>query len=190
MFTATSGKKESKTKDFPRLKGRAGETRHLGGALRRVWAKYASPRTPGREGLLHTQIGACLRLSVEMEDLLDCHIDCFKLPQDAADDLENKCTDFLTFYSAIAREFINRRISLFNVTMKFHYLLHICMYSKGINPRKVWCFMGEDFMHRARTMAQSACRGTHGDLQGTKLMKKYIYAMDISMRGNGAFLFK
>ena len=72
-------------------------------------------------------------------------------------------------------------LSLFNITPKNHYLAHICLAAKYINPRRAWCYAGEDMMKHIRRMGAAAARGNNPKQAGVKMMTGYIYALGFDL---------
>ena len=66
---------------------------------------------------------------------------------------------------------------LFNFTIKSHYLAHIALSSRYINPRLAWCYAGEDFMQKVKTIVASTQRGTQCHLVSKKAMQKYCQGL-------------
>jgi hypothetical protein len=52
-------------------------------------------------------------------------------------------------------------------------LLHIAMMAEFINPRQVWCFTGEDMMHKVQGLGQSCVRGVRNPRATVKMAKHY-----------------
>ena len=76
---------------------------------------------------------------------------------------------------------------MFHYTIKYHYLLHLGLLAKEINPRISWCYQGEDMMAKAKTLVQSCSRGTAvGTLVG-KVMEKYIIGLSFAVMGQAGW---
>ena len=62
---------------------------------------------------------------------------------------------------------------LFNVTIKAHYIIHIAVTAKFLNPRLAMCYSGEDYMHHMKRLVQSSVRGTKRLRFTRKCVTKY-----------------
>ena len=114
----------------PKLRGKAGEIRHLAPALLHVWKKYMSPNLE-----VHIQIKLLLQFSVEMEQLItDCRED-ISFPPAEATKFARACEHMLTLHAALANHFAEEETDLFTLTSKCHMLQHICLLARCVNPR-------------------------------------------------------
>lgn len=68
---------------------------------------------------------------------------------------------------------------LFNITQKLHFLLHSAMLAKFINPRRVWCFQGEDSMRHFQHLAKSCTKGLNSAGAGLKMVQHLRLAMHL-----------
>jgi hypothetical protein len=176
MFTVP----EDPTASYPCLKGQASSIRHLGPALLSAWREFAD-----MSDMLHKQIELALTFSVDMEHIVDQHVDCATLPPDSAERFHAAVFDFLACYTFIAKHFVEvpvgRRRKLFNVTVKFHYLAHIGLLAWALNPRYGWCYSGEDMMQKTKRLAHSCLRGLGTDAAPSKMLVKYMFGMHLLM---------
>ena len=158
---------------FPILRGKAAEVRNIGKPLLKVFVQHMNPKLRS-----HKNIKLAMQLSTRFEDILDEHEDEWVLPPAGQDELLKCAVGFCQACTAIGHEFHDRQHkSLFNFTIKFHYLIHIALMAKFCNPRKLWCYAGEDLMQRGRQIIQYSVRGTPYWLVCTKVMKKYIVGL-------------
>lgn len=166
--------------EFPRLKGRAAEVRACLPGLLAAWERVASP---GNE--FHQLVKVGLRASIGMDQVLEDNPTCWRLTGAAAAAFR-KCTwRFLAVFSALARLANERGQRLFNVTMKAHYLAHLCLTCDTWNPRAHWTFQSEDWMHVQRTLAQACVRGTPIHMLASKMLSKYRLALHLRLAAPG-----
>ena len=158
--------------EFPRLKGKAAELRHFGKPL-----LHAFDQLMDRGDRVHRQIRLGLVYSINIETILDDHADDFRLPPDAATQLNTQIMNLLTIQNALARHFQDAGILLFHTTIKSHYLLHIGLKADQLNPRMSWCYSGEDLMQQTKLLIQGSQRGNPPQSIAPKVMLKYIMAL-------------
>ena len=53
---------------------------------------------------------------------------------------------FLVYYRCLHTEARERGVVRWHEVPKFHYLQHIAIFSRVMNPRLAWCYPDEDFM--------------------------------------------
>ena len=92
---------------------------------------------------------------------------------------------FVQLNTDLGNFFHNSGIQLFNHTVEFHYMLHIAEISAYINPRMGWCYSGEDYMKKMKTLVQGSHRGTNPALVVSKVMRSYAVALGLSLRDYG-----
>ena len=122
-----------------------------------------------------------MRASMEIENLLDDAVDEFVLGTTQADTLVKHMFDLMALDTALANYFHPRGQMLFHFTIKCHYLLHIAMKAREINPRLGWCYQGEDWMQKAKHLLQACQKGNKPDRALNEAMKKYCYAITFQM---------
>ena len=129
MFERKSG--------WPKLRGKAGEIRHLAGAMHYVWQKHYNQRLE-----VHRQVELYLRLNMSLEETLTEHKESYALPPAAAAVFEETVTTMLQVLTSVAEHYLEEK--LFNLTQKSHFMQHSALLAKYISPRVLWCFQGED----------------------------------------------
>lgn len=153
---------------FPLLKGKGAEIRSLCGPLLRAF-----------EGLMDTAkkeerwMKLLLSMAVKAETILDNHAGDYKLPAEAAEEYKQSTEAFFQLNTSLGHFFHQQGIMLFNFVIKMHYGLHIGMISQHINPRLGWCYAGEDFMQRVKSISQASSAGSPPHLIVDKIVKKY-----------------
>ena len=68
-------------------------------------------------------------------------------------------------------------VELFHVTVKGHFLLHMCCLANFLAPRVAWCYRGEDFMGKTRPLAASCAKRAQPWEVTDKIMAKYRHAL-------------
>ena len=174
MF-ATSG-------DFPKLKGRANEIRHLGEPLERVFAKFMDDTN--RE---HKLVRLGLKFSVLMEHILDRNVHSWVFNDNDHREFLEACYNFLAAQTALGNYYHPKQIKLFHCTVKSHYLLHIALFSRHTNPRTVWTYLGEDYMQRIKKIVGASQRGTPPHIISEKVIWKYVTGLSFILQGENCW---
>lgn len=163
---------------FPQLKCKAAETRHLCMPLRDAFKAFMSA-----DNVQHKQILLMLELCVKIEAILDRWSGEFVLPPDAANELNRSIVGFVQLNTSLGHHFHPKNIVLFNMTIKFHYMLHIGKTAHKMHPKLSWCYMGEDFMRKIKQVIQSSNRGAAAQTIQPKAMAKYAQGLGMTMAG-------
>ena len=133
---------------------RAAQSRHLVPCLLGAFKRHYDKKVTAQRWML-----MALERSAEFDEILDVHADEYKLPGDAAARLLEVTREYLQLVSALRNHF-GSRLQLFHVTAKSHYLIHVAMLAKYMNPRLCWCYSGEDFVGRIKQVIASCQHGT------------------------------
>jgi hypothetical protein len=166
---------------YPKLKCRAAECRHLGPVLKVVFEKIMD--TANRE---HVMVLLCLKMSNRIDAICDeypCTV-YFKLPPPAASELLTVTRNFSQVRNQIAINRATAGCMQFDVTFKFHCLLHIAMTSGLRHPKLEWCYQGEDYMRKMKKLASSCLRGNTPQLAINKVLDRYPKAMHLVLLPN------
>ena len=171
----------TKKANFPKLRGKAGEVKYFGKALLSAWEKYA------HVGILwQRKVQVMLKANICMEDILTQHREAYALPPLAAKQFEKAAFANCQLQSQLAEHFLNEGgQKLFDVTSKAHMVLHAAKFSKHISPRRVWCFLGEDFMHTIQQLAQNCCKGRQAPDVINKMVQHYKLGMHFQFTAPG-----
>ena len=164
-------------KGYSKLRGKAGELRHLGHALTLVFQKFMNPHLQ-----VHREILLMLQANNFMERLLEENRFRYSLSTSDARRFEEACNSMLLLQASVARHFAEAGKQLFDVTSKCHLLQHLAMTAGGVNPRVTWCFSGEDMMQKMQCLAQSSSRGVHVTRVMSKMIRKYRIAMEMEFK--------
>ena len=161
--------------DFPRLKSRAAETKELAAALLHVFSKFMDGANEQ-----HRLIKLLLTLVVRLETITAENKESYTLPDDVAEDWLKTGQGIFQVNTKLAHFFHPKRIMLFHVTIKFHYLLHLALIGKVINPRLAWCYAGESMMLVVKRIVQSSHLGSPPQLVVNKVMAKYARGLSLA----------
>ena len=159
---------------YSKLRGKAGEIRHLGKALCKVWETLHDPTVQ-----IHREILLMLRCNVAMESVIEEFRYRYALPPAPAEKFRQNCDAMLLIQAKIARFYAENGLQLFDLTSKCHLLQHLGILAAFISPRTTWCFSGEDFMKKSQTLAQSAVRGLPCTKVMGKMASKYRLALQL-----------
>ena len=164
----------------PKLKGQAGEIKHLSKALLSVFKAHKT-----RGFVIHGQIALMMKKWIEMDDMLDAHpAHLFpKLPAAKAGEFETLAFDSLALLTSIA-DFYTKPPdpkALFNITIKAHYIGHCGLMARFVNPRLAICYGGEDYMKHMKRLVAATIRGTTASQISKKMCDKIRHAMHVEM---------
>ena len=161
-----------KAPQYPKLRGKAAEIKYLALPLYLIWQRYSKSNI-----FVHKQILLYLKLNLEAEELLAVHKGDLAFPPDAAKRFEQIIESMLLVLTAIAEHFLPDR--LFNITQKAHFLQHISVLARFINPRLLWCFMGEDMQKRMSGLAKTCVNGLKPGQTSHKMLSRYRIALHL-----------
>ena len=167
---------------FPRLKGSSSEIRRIVGPLATVFAKHMS-----WEDENHRNIALGLHLSMEIEQILDASDGAASLSKDAQKKFEKTVFDFLAVVTTLSKSFHDKGLFYFNFTIKNHFLAHIAILSRHLNPRVAWCYSCEDFMKHVKRLVQSSSWGAKPWTVSRRVMSKYINGLGMLLLGQKAW---
>ena len=173
MFTSRASTK---------LKGKAMEVCCLVPVLHKVWLRFYNKKLE-----VHRKIELVLRTSAHLDAILEEHASEFVLPEKAADDFKSTGHVHLSMFYELKAHFATEHGKLFQLTQKGHYAMHCCLRGAEMNPRRVWCYSGEDFMGKCRDLAASCSRGNVMWQVSMKLVKKYLIALDLTLTDPSAW---
>ena len=166
--------------DFPLLKGKGAEVRHLMPILQTIWHQFARDTQYERfvgHVLDHLRgFYVCLDFRNEAGNIP------FHLPEHVCAKLKSHVNQFLVFYSWLAKFHMDsaEQTLLWGVVPKFHYMWHIAHESSDLNPRLSWCYGNEDFVGKLAVIGMSCRHGAAAAHKSKSLIDKYI--LDIVLR--------
>ena len=161
---------------FPSLKGKGAEIKAFMPALKWVWEQVMNAADEQ-----HSQVHVALQCSVFMDAVLETHRHADAIPSPDCDHFKQAAFAINTCMNSLMVWYGERNIALFNITPKNHYLCHIGIAAKYLNPRRVWCYSGEDFMRHIRRMGGGVARGTGPAMCGKKMMTWYSQGLSLTM---------
>ena len=162
---------------YPKLKGKASEVKNLTPALLSVWK-----RGWNENDQLHVAVTTALETSLRLDQMLEENTG-FVLPTEVADEF------FATALQHIQAQIFLKNyagLQLFNITMKCHYFIHCAFRAKHMNPRKSWCFMGEDYMHHTKVLAGTCLKGNTMEEANRKMFDKLRCGMHLNFAGHSS----
>ena len=170
MFIRKSG--------YPKLRGKAAEVKWLAGPLREVWEKHHNPNLR-----VHRELLLYLKLNEQVEEMLMTHKTEVKFPEGEAPKFEETVTNMLLLLTRIAEHFLVEKLC--NLTQKAHFLQHIAMLVRFLNPRLLWCFMGEDMQKRMACLGRTCVKGQRPGQTISKMLGRYRLALHMRFEKHG-----
>jgi hypothetical protein len=159
--------------NYPRLKGKGGEVKHLMLPLTEVWKKYCNKSMHDKHAL------SCLEFMNDIHQILDNHKHDMFFSDENVDSFVMVTDRVLQTYSVLANEATARGELLFSVVPKFHWLWHLANRSQHLNPRRVSCFIDEDVFKHVKKLASSCCESNALHLVPGQLILKYRWALSL-----------
>lgn len=109
-----------------------------------------------------------LKCSVRIDEVLDANQGPYVLPPAAAKEVEDMCFEFFRVNATLVLTFhrATPAVALSNCTMENHYLMHVGVATRYINPLVGSCYQGETLMQVAKKMVKASAGGsslTHGE---------------------------
>ena len=102
-----------------------------------------------------------------------------RLPPEAANRFKAAAFSMGQCTAAAANHYLFHAYKICGITAKLHMILRCALLALYINPRLVWCFMGEDMMKHYSTLAQSCVKGNRGPMAARKCIAKLRLATHI-----------
>ena len=118
----------------PKLRGKAGEIRHVAPALLHLWSLHMDGNLQ-----VHKQIHMLLKFSVMMEQLITDNKEEISFPIADANKFAEACSNMLSLHASLAQHFADEQTDLFTLTSKCHMLQHIALLSRCLSPRLATC---------------------------------------------------
>ena len=172
--------------DFPQLKGKAAECRMLGPGLLHAFTSLVHRPEP-----LHmSYVRLALSCSCFMEQVISVTSDHFTMPQNVYTGFANAGFNFLHYVTLLRNHYRRQvpHVCLFNVTIKFHDLVHAIRQAQYLHPHLTWCYAGETYMAKAKALIQSCSRGTRPGIVSKKFFKKLSMGMHIRLVQQGRWM--
>lgn len=166
---------------FPLLKGRAAELRHLPHPLLGVFRLHMD-----RASDVDRKIELLLQMACQMEDIITDHRHLYAWPEDVSSAYLKAIRVFVQCNQSLGHEFHERGKFLFHMTMKYHYMLHIGLRARHLNPTLGWCFSGETMMKRVKGLCASSHKGSTPLRATQKVFEKYCFGLGLALHGSGS----
>ena len=149
--------------EFPKLKAKAAQARHLVPVMHRVFLKFLPGRRLEDAQETHQHLAKCLEYMAEFYKCLN-YKDAsgrypFILPGDVLSTLRSSVGKFLIHYTHAARACADKKLMLFNMVSKFHQLYHIAHDAHLLNPRFIWTYAEESWVGRIAKLGASRGHG-------------------------------
>ena len=146
--------------DWPKLKAKAGATRHLAKYALYLCVKYHALQEEGPEVFKHSQRRKLVcELLVRFYIILETEGRFFS--QKTKSELSKLGVSLFTVYKRLSEEALRAEKRAWKMTPKFHVFLHICEISSDMeNPRFHWTYTDEDLQQVMKKIAVT-CHAGH-----------------------------
>ena len=164
---------------FPKFHGKAAETKYM---VEPVSAFLKSHRGNGKveAGEFYESMVQLLDWSREIDVVID-GMDGFGVDVAKGELLETLVHNYNVLLTKVCHVAISKGVFLFNFIPKNHYLFHLAQKGRLMSPKLAWCYQGEDLMQKVKTMAQGSFQATLPRKLGSKILAKYLVAMDLEL---------
>ena len=163
------------TTSYPRLKGRGSEVKNLVGPLLAVFKQYA----PGWEHVAMAVLG------LESLCTLNCILDDYKgdafFPIDKAIHFRSAMDSFLHCYTYLGNAANAANMLCFSAVPKLHWAWHLAYRAFWLNPRRVACFLDEDFVKYMKQLAGRCGCSTQLHRVPLFMFQKYRYGAELDL---------
>ena len=169
-----------KAKGYPKLRGKAADIQGLDLALCKCFQHYMDP-----DNQQHVQASALLELNVEIGQILDSYSPKFgfmAVPQEQQEILVLKSLQMTQLHVQLCEHYQETDISLFNITAKTHFCIHVYLLSKYIHPSVTWCFKGENMMRISSNILKSCLHGNKHWNVGRVALLKFRHLLQLALR--------
>ena len=123
-----------------------------------------------------------LKLNCKIEDVMDTFPDEIKLPLEIANKLVRQSFAMFQMRTCVNQHFQQHpgcTKQVFSLTGKVHMVFYSILLSGTINPKLVWCFMGEDFMRKVQKLGESCVGGMKSTAVSQKMNEHYRLALHL-----------
>lgn len=160
---------------YPRLKGRGSEVKNLVGPMLAVFKRFGATW----EHAEHALSGLASLLQIN-EILDDYRGDAF-LPINIALEFRTVMDKFLESYTHLGIAADASGILCFSAVPKLHWAWHLAYRAYWLNPRRVACFLDEDFVKYMKQLASRCACSTQLHRVPIFLMEKYRYGVELDL---------
>ena len=167
--------------DFPLLKGKGAEIRHVMPILWTIWRKHMKPDTEYDRHVERVLKHICKFYELLEYKNADGHYP-FRLPAEVSTILIKSVDDLLTHYTHLAFVSVSadRKVMRWAVVPKHHYFWHLARESADINTRFTWCYANEDFVGKMAVIGTSTRHGLPAAYRSKAISGKY--ALGLALR--------
>jgi hypothetical protein len=163
--------------EYPKLKGKGCEVKGSVAAVLWLWKRKVVEANPWYRNVLDA-----LEALNRMQGVLDDHrYDCF-IPLNVCRVFAADCDVFLAGYTRLGLQADAALLLLFTAAPKLHWLWHMSRRARFLNPRRVACFIDEDFVGRMKTLAVRCTASTKLHNVPATLMQKYRWGLHLQFR--------
>ena len=159
-------------KEYPKLKGKGGEIKHVIKPLYQIWQQFGRPAEVEDE-----RVSLALKHLCDVHDVLDEYSTEMFLPVAAAKQLQESVQEHLLQYSHMAKICDGRGDMLFTVAPKHHMMTHWAAKAMYLNPRRVACFMDEDMVGIVKSIVQGCTSGSTLDKIASTVTGKHRWGL-------------
>ena len=167
--------KKSKT-SYPRLKGRGSEVKNRVGPMLAVFRKFGH----GWEHAGHATLG--LESLGKLNFMLDDYKGDAFLPVGKALEFRVIMDTFLSAYTKLGNAADESDDLCFSAVPKLHWAWHLAYRAYWLNPRRVACFLDEDFVKYMKQLASRCGCSTQLHRVPLFLMEKYRYGVELDLQ--------
>ena len=161
--------------NFPFLRGKAAEKRHLIPIMCQIYKKYLRP---GNDEDKHVFL-----ILKNMSSFYECRLpDKQVLPDEIVLKLRGHIDKVLYHYSKVSADATAEKKILWNLVPKFHAMWHIGYQAQYQNPRLAWAYGGEDFVGKMQIIGQAARHGLAAHKRSLSMTVNYILGMTLMLK--------
>ena len=168
---------------FPRLKGKASWMMSLAPALLWIFEQFMD-----ETDVTHRWVHQALRKLCRLDVILQENREYYALPVAAAKEFRECVFAFLALNTALGKHFHDEGETLFNTTIKFHYLAHIGLNCSHLNPTRGWCYEGESLLKHIKRLVAKTAYGTSAVDVNNKVLENYCQGMHVTLQDGTAVL--
>ena len=160
-----------------KLRGKGAEIKGFGAILLLLWLEFKNDALE-----IHRMITAMLKLNVEMETILAANKCYDAFPPIPARRFHACANQMAHIQCLLYDRFVDEPgPTLFGVTSKLHSLVHIASLAAFLNPQRVWCFAGEDYMNVCKILCKQCVHGVKPFFAPAKMMSHFQVGMHYQM---------
>lgn len=170
--------------DYPLMKGKGAEMRHLAAVTRAVWNKFARPDVSE-----DMHVSRVLQHMTEIYHVIDHKredgLPPPVLPGSLVADMQRSIDRLLVHYAFLhdraARAEAGARL-LFNLVPKFHHLYHLGQEALYTNPRLGWTYSNADWMSHIQRVGQAYRHGVPMSARAGPMMRAWAVGQAVSLK--------